>query len=197
MSGSIVVSVGYVIEWGVGRRHRSPWALIPLLGVLQKNAFGFPGGGEFLWVSVYNMERYKHARDRCYSTWTNSNVAIVFFLLCANSIFICTLTAMLLVPYGEKNFLGKFFLWVKFLLRLIFVGQATWLLFVPLNARCRQVFVCLIFMDQATHKNVSHKNFYQKFLKNLSAETFFCSRSFFYCLRLIKIFMFVVDRVLN
>ena len=36
----------------------------------------------------------------------------------------------------------------------------TWLIFVVLIIRCRQIFVCLIFVGRGTHENLSHENFF-------------------------------------
>ena len=58
------------------------------------------------------------------------------------------------IPYAWK-FFDKNIPGVKFLLHLIFVIQATWLFFVALITHHRQIFVCLIFVDQATHENLS------------------------------------------
>ena len=44
---------------------------------------------------------------------------------------------------------------VTFLLCLVFVDQATWLFFVALITHPRQIFLCLIFIGQTTHENLS------------------------------------------
>ena len=56
----------------------------------------------------------------------------------------------------QRTCQGKNFC-VKFSSRLIFVGQATcmWLFFVALITCHSQIFMCLIFVGQATHKNLS------------------------------------------
>ena len=68
---------------------------------------------------------------------------------------------MKMVPWHIRiriNFRGKNSLCVKFSLRLIFVRQATWLFFVTLITRHRQIFVC--FVGQAIYI-YTHENFYR------------------------------------
>ena len=60
--------------------------------------------------------------------------------------------------YGEISVV-KIIFCVKFSLHLIFVGQATWLLFIALITSRRQIFVCLILVCQAVHENCLSRKF--------------------------------------